>query len=70
MSEYSKTLKVKDRDKDENNKMMSFCIKNKKLLEKCKPIWTKIEDLKNIKLNALQILHSLDENFFETNEDK
>ena len=42
MSEYSKTLKVKDRDKDENNKMMSFCIKNKKLLEKCKPIWTKI----------------------------
>ena len=27
-----------------------------KLLEKCKTIWNKIEDLKNIKLDALQFL--------------
>ena len=32
---------------------MSFCIKDEKLLEKYKTTWTKIEDLKNIKLNAL-----------------
>ena len=31
---------------------MSFGIDDEKLLEKCKAIWTKIEDLKNIKLNA------------------
>ena len=34
---------------------MSFCIKNEKLLEKYKAIWTKIEDLKNIELNALPV---------------
>ena len=34
---------------------MYFCISNKKLLEKYKAIWTKIEDLKNIKLNALPV---------------
>ena len=32
---------------------MSFDINNEKLLEKCKSIWTKLEDLKNIELNAL-----------------
>ena len=32
---------------------MSFHINDEKLLEKYKAIWTKIEDLKNIKLNAL-----------------
>ena len=36
--------------KDENNKSMSFCINDDKLLEKCKAIWTKIEDLKNVAL--------------------
>ena len=34
---------------------MSFCIDYEKLLEKYKSIWTKIEDLKNIKLNALPV---------------
>ena len=32
---------------------MSFRIGDEKLLEKCKAIWTKIEDFKNIKLNGL-----------------
>ena len=32
---------------------MSFCINDENLLEKYKAICTKIEDLKNIKLNAL-----------------
>ena len=32
-----------------NNKLMFFCIDNEKLLEKYKAIWTKIEDLKEIK---------------------
>ena len=31
---YVKTFKVKDGDKDKNNKLMSFCIDDKKLLEK------------------------------------
>ena len=34
---------------------MSFCIDDEKLLEKCKTIWTIIEDLQNIELNALQV---------------
>ena len=34
---------------------MSFCVDDEKLLEKYKAIWTKIEDLKNIKLNALPV---------------
>ena len=32
---------------------MFFCIDDENLLQKYKAIWTKIEDLKNIKLNAL-----------------
>ena len=32
---------------------MSFHIDHEELLEKYKAIWTKIEELKNIKLNAL-----------------
>ena len=31
---------------------MSFCINDEKLLEKYKATWTKIDDLKNIKLNT------------------
>ena len=31
---------------------MSFCTNDEQLLEKCKAIWSKIEGLKNIKLNA------------------
>ena len=34
---------------------MSFPINDKKLLEKYKTIWIKIEDLKNIELNALPV---------------
>ena len=49
MSGYVKTLKFKEGD----NKLMSFRIDDKKLLEKFKAILTKIEDLKNIELNDL-----------------
>ena len=52
---YVKTFNVKDRDKDKNNKVMSFCINDEKLLEKYETIWTKIDDLNNIELNALPV---------------
>ena len=58
MSGYAKTLKVKKGD----NKLMSFCIDDEKLLEKYKAIWTKIEDLKNIELNALRVYDDSYEN--------
>ena len=51
MSEYVKTFKVKEGD----NKLMSFRMDDEKLLEKYKANSTKIEDLKNIKLNALPV---------------
>ena len=51
MSRYVKTFKVEDKI----NKLMSFLMDDEKLLEKYKTIWTKIEDLKNIKLNALTV---------------
>ena len=44
MSGFVTTFKYKER----NYKLMSFCIDDKKLLEKYKAIWTKIEYLKNI----------------------
>ena len=55
MSGCVKTFKVKDRDEDKNNKLMSFCIEDEKLLEKNKAILTKIENLKSIELNALPV---------------
>ena len=55
MNGYAKTFKVKDGDKDKNNKLMSFHINDEKLLEKYKTIWTNIKDLKNIELNALPV---------------
>ena len=55
MAGYVKTFKVKDEDNYKNNKLMSFRVEMRKLLEKHKTIWTKIEDLKNIKLNALLV---------------
>ena len=55
MSGYVRRFKVKDGDKDKNYKIMSFRIDNENLLEKYKTIWTKIEDLKNIDLNALLV---------------
>ena len=55
MSGYGQTFKVKEGDKNKNEKLMSFRIDNGKLLEKYKPDWTKIEDLNDIELNALPI---------------
>ena len=52
-SGYVRTFKVKDGDKNKNNKLTSFRINGETLLEKYKTVWTKIEDLKNIELNAL-----------------
>ena len=50
-----KIFKVKDGDKNKNSKFISLLIYDEKLLEKCKTIWNKIEDLKNIKLNTLSV---------------
>ena len=55
MSGYVKTFKVKEGDKDKNNKLLTFHIDDEKVLEKYKAIWTKIEDLKNIELNSLPV---------------
>ena len=33
MSGYAKIFKFKERDKDRNNKLMSFCIDDEKLVE-------------------------------------
>ena len=51
ISGYVKTFKVKEG----YNKLMSFRIGDETLVEKYKAIWTKIEDLTNIKLNTLQV---------------
>ena len=51
MSGYGKTIKVEDKI----NKLMSFRIDDEKLLEKYRAIYIKIEDLKNIRLNALPV---------------
>ena len=51
MSRYVKTFKVKDK----NNKLIYFRINDEKVLEKYKSIWTKFEDFKNTKLNALPV---------------
>ena len=51
MSGYVQTFKVENKIK----KLMSFRIDDKKLFEKYKAISTKIEDLKNIELDALPV---------------
>ena len=51
MSGYAKKFKIKEG----NKKLMSFCIDDEKLLEKYRAIWTKIEDLKNVKLIAFPV---------------
>ena len=51
MTGYVKTFKVEYK----NSKLMSFHIDDEKLLEKYKTNWTKIEDLKDIELNALPV---------------
>ena len=55
MSGYVKTLKDKGGDKNKNNKLTFLCIDDEKLLEKYKTIWNKIEDLRNIKFDALPV---------------
>ena len=55
MSGYVKTFKVKDGDKDKNNKFMSLSMIDEKILKKYKAIWTKTEGLKNIELNVLPV---------------
>ena len=54
MSGYGK-FKVKNGDKDKNNKLMSLHLDDDNLIEKYKVTWTKIEDLKNIELNAIPV---------------
>ena len=56
MSGYVKTLKFKDGNEDKSNKLMSFRVDDENY-QKNKAIWAKIEDLKNIKLNALPVYH-------------
>ena len=46
-----KTFKVKDK----NNKLMFSLMDDDKPLEKYKAIWSTIQDLKNIELNALPV---------------
>ena len=48
-------LKLKVEIKIKNNNFISFRINDEKLLGKYNTIWTKIEDLKNIELNALPV---------------
>ena len=55
ISGYVKIFRVKDGDKDKNNRLKSFCVDDEKLLGKYKTILTKIEDLKSIELNALLV---------------
>ena len=55
MSGYIETFKAKEGDKDKSNKLMSFHIDDERLLEKYKTVWTKIEDLKTVELNALPV---------------
>ena len=45
MSEHVKTLKDKNGDKTKNNKLISLCVGDDKVLEKYKTIWTMIECL-------------------------
>ena len=51
MSGYVKAFKIKDGD----DKLMSFCKDDEKLLKKYKAIWTLIENCKIIELNALLV---------------
>ena len=44
MSGYVKTLKDKVGDKNKNNKLMSLCIDDDKLLGQYRTIWTETED--------------------------
>ena len=50
---HVETIKVKDGDKDQNNKLMFFCVDDDKLLVNYKTIWTKIKTLESIRLNVV-----------------
>ena len=62
MSVYIKTFKAEDGDKDKNNKLMSFRIDDEKIFQKYVAISTKIEDIKNINLNALPVYYDIYKN--------
>ena len=51
ISGYVKKFKAEDKI----NKIISFCKDDDKLLRQYKSIWTKMENFKNIKLNALPV---------------
>ena len=55
MTGYVNIIKVKDGDKDKNNKLIPFHIDGEKLLGKYKAFSTKIKDLKNIESNPLPV---------------
>ena len=55
MSGYVETFKNKDGDKDKSNKLIPFLTDDEELKENYEAIWTKIEDFKNIELNALLV---------------
>ena len=55
MSRYVKAFKAKNGNKYKNNKLMFFHIDDGKSLKKYETIWTKIEGLLNIELNALPV---------------
>ena len=60
VSGYIKTFKVEDKI----NKLMTFHIDDEQLLERYKATCTKIEDLKNIELDALPVY---DDRYMKTN---
>ena len=73
MSGDVKTFKFKDEENDKNNKLMSFRkekYKRKAWKEKYKTIWSKIEDLKNIELNALPVYDRYTKTKIRTSGDK
>ena len=55
MSRYVETFVGKGGDKNKNDKLISLRIDDNELFEKYKTIWTKIEDSKNIELDALAV---------------
>ena len=62
MSGNLKTFKVKGK----SNKLMSVRIDDKKLLERYKANWSKIEDVKIIKLNPLPTYDDRHKNQYKT----
>ena len=55
LTRYVKTFKLKGGNKGKNNKLMFLQIHDDELLEKNKTIWTKMEGLLIIKVNALPV---------------